>query len=137
MLRAGVAAIAAGVVLIGASIAWSDTGPTARTVNITIHFSHFDASSIAVDPGGTVRFVIHNEDPIAHEFIVGDRYVQLIHEIGTEPSHGAKPGEVSVPAETTAETAYTFPTKPGQYLQFACHLPGHYAYGMHGSIVIR
>jgi len=137
MLRAMVAAIAAGVVLIGASVAGSNTGPTARTVNITIHFSHFDASSIAVHPGETVRFVIHNEDPIAHEFIVGDRYVQLIHEIGTEPSHGAKPGEVSVPAETTAETTYTFPTKPGQYLQFACHLPGHYAYGMHGSIVIR
>jgi uncharacterized cupredoxin-like copper-binding protein len=137
MLRARVAAIVAGVVLIGALVAWSNAGPSTRTVNVTIHFSHFDASSIGVDPGETVRFVIHNEDPIAHEFIVGDRYVQLIHEIGTEPFHGAKPGEVSVPAETTAETTYTFPTKPGQYLQFACHLPGHYAYGMHGSIVIR
>ena len=137
MLRARVAAIVAGLVLIGALVAWSNAGPTARTVNITIHFSHFDASSIVVDPGETVRFVIHNEDPIAHEFIVGDRYVQLIHEIGTEPSHGAKPGEVSVPAETTAETTYTFPTTPGQHLQFACHLPGHYAYGMHGSVVIR
>ena len=137
MLRARVAAIVAGLVLIGALVAWSNAGPTARTVNITIHFSHFDASSLVVDPGETVRFVIHNEDPIAHEFIVGDRYVQLIHEIGTEPSHGAKPGEVSVPAETTAETTYTFPTTPGQHLQFACHLPGHYAYGMHGSIVIR
>ena len=137
MLRARVAAIVAGLVLIGALVAWSNAGPAARTVNITIHFSHFDASSIVVDPGENVRFVIHNEDPIAHEFIVGDRYVQLIHEIGTEPSHGAKPGEVSVPAETTAETTYTFPTTPGQHLQFACHLPGHYAYGMHGSIVIR
>ena len=137
MLRARVTATVAGIVLIGALVAWSNAGPTARTVNITIHFSHFDASSLTVDPGETVRFLIHNEDPIAHEFIVGDRYVQLIHEIGTEPSHGAKPGEVSVPAETTAETTYTFPTTPGQHLQFACHLPGHYAYGMHGSIVIR
>ena len=137
MLRARVAAIVAGLVLVGAMVAWSSAGSTARTVNITIHFSHFDASSITVDQGETVRFVIHNEDPIAHEFIVGDRYVQLIHEIGTEPSHGAKPGEVSVPAETTAETTYTFPTTPGQHLQFACHLPGHYAYGMHGSIMIR
>ena len=137
MLRARVAAIVAGLVLVGALVAWSSAGSTARTVNITIHFSHFDASSITVDPGETVRFVIHNEDPIAHEFIVGDRYVQLIHEIGTEPSHGAKPGEVSVPAETMAETTYTFPTTPGQHLQFACHLPGHYAYGMHGSIMIR
>jgi len=137
MFRARVAAIVAGLVLIGALVAWSNAGPTARTVNVTINFSHFSASSITVDPGETVRFVIHNEDPIAHEFIVGDRHVQLIHEIGTEPSHGAKPGEVSVPAETTAETTYTFPTTPGQHLQFACHLPGHYAYGMHGSILIR
>jgi uncharacterized cupredoxin-like copper-binding protein len=136
-VRARVTAIAAGLLLVGAPVAWSNTGPTARTMDITIHFSHFDASSITVDPGETVRFVIHNEDPIPHEFIVGDRYVQLIHEIGTEPSHGAKPGEVSVPAGTTAETTYTFPTTPGQRLQFACHLPGHHAYGMHGSIVIR
>ena len=137
MLRARVAAIVAGLVLVGALVAWRSAAPAVRTVEITIHFSHFDASSIAVDPGETVRFVIHNEDPIAHEFIVGDRYVQLIHEIGTEPSHGAKPGEVSIPAVTTAETTYTFPTTSVPHLQFACHLPGHYAYGMHGTIVIR
>ncbi len=136
MLRARVAGIVAGLVLVGALVAWSTADPEVRTVDITIHFSHFDASSVAVHPGETVRFVIHNDDPIDHEFIVGDRYVQLIHEIGTEPSHGAKPGEVSVPAETTAETTYTFPTTPGQHLWFACHLPGHYAYGMHGRIVI-
>jgi uncharacterized cupredoxin-like copper-binding protein len=136
MIRAGVAAIVAGLALVGTLVAWRSAGPSVRTVDITIHFSHFDASSITVDPGETVRFVIHNEDPIAHEFIVGDRYVQLIHEIGTEPSHGAKPGEVSIPAVTTAETTYTFPTNAIPHLQFACHLPGHYAYGMHGSIVI-
>ena len=137
MLRARVAAIVAGLVLVGALVAWSSARPAVRTVDITIHFSHFDASSIAVDRGETIRFVINNEDPIAHEFIVGDRYVQLIHEIGTEPAHGAKPGEVSVPAGTTAETTYTFPTSAVPHLQFACHLPGHYAYGMHGNIVIR
>ena len=40
-------------------------------------------------------------------------------------------------AVTTAETTYTFPTSAVPHLQFACHLPGHYAYGMHGTIVIR
>jgi len=137
MLRARAAAIVAGLVLVGALVAWSTAGSAVRTVDITIHFSHFDSSSIAVDPGETVRFAIHNEDPIAHEFIVGDRYVQLIHEVGSEPSHGAKPGEVSVLAGTTAETTYTFPASAVPHLQFACHLPGHYAYGMRGSIVIR
>ena len=136
MTRARIALLLAGALLVGALVGWGRAGEVGRTVDVTIHLSRFSVSSIPVSPGETVRFVVHNEDPIDHEFIVGDRYVQLIHEIGTEPSHGAKPGEVSVPAETTAETTSTFPTTPGQHLWFACHLPGHYAYGMHGRIVI-
>jgi uncharacterized cupredoxin-like copper-binding protein len=105
-----------------------------RTVDVTIHFSRFSVASIPVATGETVRFVVHNEDPIDHEFIVGDRYVQLVHENGTEPSHGARPGEITIPAGTTAETTYTFPTTP-VHIEFACHLPGHYAYGMRGLFV--
>lgn len=135
MMRLRVAAIVAGLLLVGTLAGWGNAGAAIRTVHITIHFSHFDASSIQASPGETVRFVIENQDPIDHEFIVGDARVQLIHEKGTEPAHGAKPGEVSVPAGTAAETTYTFPPAPGT-LEFACHLPGHYAYGMHGTIVI-
>jgi len=112
------------------------TASATRTVHLMIHFSHFDLPSLAVQPGETVRFVITNTDPIDHEFIVGDAEVQLRHENGTEPSHGLRPGEVSVPAGTTQETMYTFPTTPVPTLEFACHLPGHYAYGMHGPITI-
>jgi plastocyanin len=35
-----------------------------RTVHITIHYSRFDTADIPVKPGGTVRFVIENTDPI-------------------------------------------------------------------------
>jgi uncharacterized cupredoxin-like copper-binding protein len=135
MMRLRVTVIVAGLLLVGALAGWGNAGSAIRTVHITIHFSHFDTSSILASPGETVRFVIENQDPIDHEFIVGDEQVQLIHEKGTEPAHGAKPGEVSVPAETTAETTYTFPSGTGT-LEFACHLPGHYAYGMHGTIMI-
>jgi uncharacterized cupredoxin-like copper-binding protein len=131
MTRTRIALGLAGALLVGALVGWGGAGHVGRTVNVTIHFSHFDVSSIPVSPGETVRFVIHNEDPIDHEFIVGDRYVQRIHENGTEPSHGAKPGEVTVPAGGTVETTYTFPTTP-EHIEFACHLPGHYAFGMHG-----
>jgi uncharacterized cupredoxin-like copper-binding protein len=75
-----------------------------------------------------VRFVIRNTDPIDHEFILGDRLVQLRHETGTETSHGARPGEVSIEAKQTATTTYVF--SKGKPLVFGCHLPGHYAYGM-------
>jgi uncharacterized cupredoxin-like copper-binding protein len=134
MSRARVALLLVGALLVGALVGWGRAGDAGRTVEITIHFSRFSASSIPVAPGETVRFEIHNEDPIDHEFIVGDRYVQRIHENGTEPSHGAKPGEVTVPAGETVETTYTFPTTP-EHVEFACHLPGHYAYGMHGLFV--
>jgi uncharacterized cupredoxin-like copper-binding protein len=41
---------------------------------------------------------------------------------------------VSVPAGTTRATTVTF-AKPGSYL-FICHLPGHEAYGMVGTVVV-
>ena len=127
------------LLLLGAAAARSAGSNPPRTIDVTIHFSHFDTDRIEVRPGETVRFVIRNTDPIDHEFIVGDAFVQRVHELGTEPAHGTKPGEVSVPAGTTAETTYTFPTAERATdgpLEFACHLPGHYAYGMHGVIVI-
>ena len=35
-----------------------------------------------------------------------------------------------------AATTYAFPAAlAGRALEFACHLPGHYAYGMHGTVV--
>ena len=107
--------------------------PGERTVHITIHFSRFSPEQVQVLPGQTVRFVVRNTDPIDHEFILGDARVQLVHEKGTEPTHAPRPGEMSVPAGTTQLTTYTFPALPGS-LEFACHLPGHHAYGMHGTV---
>jgi uncharacterized cupredoxin-like copper-binding protein len=78
--------------------------------------------------------VIHNRDPIDHEFIIGDEHVQLVHEEGTEAHHGARPGEISIPAGETRTTAYTF-DEDGSLI-FGCHLPGHYSYGMRGEITI-
>jgi uncharacterized cupredoxin-like copper-binding protein len=114
----------------------ASAGPSVRTVHLEIRFSRFSVGNVDVAPGETVRFVVQNTDPIDHEFIVGDRFVQLIHERGTEPLHPPKPGEMSVPAGTTQTTTYTFPATAGTPLSFACHLPGHFAYGMHGRFTI-
>jgi uncharacterized cupredoxin-like copper-binding protein len=107
----------------------------ARTVVLTMHHSHFEPSVVRVEPGEQVRFVLRNSDPIDHEFILGDPAVQRRHEQGRERHHhGGVPGERSVAAGQEAATTYRFPaTLDGQSLEFACHLPGHYAYGMHGT----
>jgi uncharacterized cupredoxin-like copper-binding protein len=107
--------------------------PRTRTVEITIHWSRFQPSEVHVRQGDTVRFVIHNTDPIDHELILGDEQVQDAMEHGTHASHdGSVPGQVSVPAKQTRSTTYTF-SRPLS-LAYACHLPGHYAYGMVGVV---
>jgi len=74
-----------------------------------------------------------NTDPIDHEFIVGDDSVQDLHERGTEAHHDPRPGEVTVLAGETVTTTFTFGE---QDLLFGCHVPGHYAYGMRGVVLV-
>ena len=105
-----------------------------RTVVLDVAYSRFSLSSVTVRQGETVRFVIRNHDPIAHELIVGDQETQDRHEAGSEAHHGQRPGEVSVPAMARAETTLRFESS-GPYL-FGCHLPGHWAYGMRGTISV-
>jgi len=109
-------------------------GPQVRTIEIDVKYSTFSIPAIDVRAGETVRFTLVNRDPIPHELIIGDQAVQDHHERGTEAHHRGKPGEVSVAPNATAETVYTFISKGT--LLFGCHLPGHWAYGMKGTITI-
>jgi uncharacterized cupredoxin-like copper-binding protein len=106
-----------------------------KTVTIRIEHSRFRPARLELPAGATVRFVLRNTDPIDHEFIVGDERVQQVHERGSERHHGAKPGEISVPALEQRSTTLTL-EEPGSLI-FGCHLPGHYAYGMRGEIEIN
>ena len=104
-------------------------------VPITIHFSHFAPELVRVPAGVPVTFVITNTDPIDHEWIVGDAATHERHRTGTEPVHDARPTEISIPALSERRTTVTFAPGTGSE-QFICHLPGHEAYGMVGTVVI-
>ncbi len=106
-----------------------------RRVDLVAHYSHWQPAAVRVPRGVPVTFVVRNADPIKHELVVGDQALQDRHERGTEPSHGTRPTEVDLPAGATVSTTIVF-AEPGR-LFFACHLPGHYAYGMHGVIEVR
>ncbi len=99
---------------------------------IAIHYSQFESQVIEIVAGQPVTITLRNEDPIEHEWIVGTDEVHDAHRVGSEPFHGDLPTEVTLPAYATLETTLTF-AEPGEYA-FICHLPGHEAYGMVGTL---
>jgi plastocyanin len=109
-------------------------GPGEVTVELRIEHSLFDVQRFRVYEGTRVRFVLDNGDPIGHELIVGGPEVHARHAAGTHPRHAPIPGEVSVTPNDRAVTTFRF-DDPGS-VEFACHLPGHYEYGMHGTIEV-
>ena len=121
-----------GLVAAQASSRVEPLGPGLVTVELTTRYSRFSTDEIVVRQGTLVRFVVTNEDPIHHEFIVGPPEVHAAHEAGHDLVHPPVPGEVAVDPGETGLTTYLFDT-PGT-VEYACHLPGHLAYGMHGTV---
>lgn len=132
-LSVAVGLIAAGA-LVAAFVATAGAAADPSTVEIRIHFSRFLPSTLTVPAGRPITFVLTNEDPIDHEWIVGDADLHERHRTGTEPAHTSRPTEVSIDALATRTTTVTF-AKPGTYT-FICHLPGHEAYGMTGTVTV-
>jgi uncharacterized cupredoxin-like copper-binding protein len=133
----GVTVTAVGYGVAGARAGASDpvpAGPGLVTVEVDIRYSRFDLDELRVRAGTVVRFVVRNRDLINHEFVVGDAAVHAAHTRGSERSHPPVPGEVSVGPHDVGVTVYRF-TEPGS-VEYACHLPGHVAYGMVGEITV-
>lgn len=130
-------AVAAGGYAVDAAAGSSDDdvlGPGLVTVTVDVEHSRFSLDGLRVRAGTTVEFVVRNHDPIGHELVVGDAAVHRRHEGGSEQRHPPVPGEVSVGPLDTGVTLYEFDV-PGR-VRFACHLPGHVAYGMQGEITV-
>jgi uncharacterized cupredoxin-like copper-binding protein len=127
----------AGLLLLALSLAaivLAGCGAEASNDDLTVkfRFSKFEPNVVTVTAGMPVRFTLRNDDPIEHEWIIGSEEVHERHRTGTEPYHDEVPTEVTVPALSTRSTTISF-DQPGEYL-FICHLPGHEAYGMRGTV---
>ena len=136
-LDRAVAALGLGLATaLGAAAVAGAVGRSAEpiVVEIDIHYSHFSLDAITVPAGRPITFVIVNNDPIDHEWIVGDAALHERHRTGTEPVHNARPTEISIDALHERRTTVTF-SSPGT-LTFVCHLPGHEAYGMTGTLLV-
>ena len=104
-------------------------------IGIRIHYSHFDQTKIDVPMGVAITFTLVNDDPIDHEWLIGDEAFHARHRAGTEAVHGDRPNEVSLPPFSVKTTTLTF-DKPGP-LTFICHFPQHEAYGMVGVAMVK
>jgi uncharacterized cupredoxin-like copper-binding protein len=127
-VRRAVAALLFGAALLPAC----SSGP--RAVTIGMRFSRYLPAALTVHAGETVRFTLVNEDPITHEFIIGTAAQQEAHERGTTANHNGEPGQATLQPGETRAISFTF-TKAGSLI-FACHRPGHYLYGMRGTISV-
>jgi uncharacterized cupredoxin-like copper-binding protein len=101
----------------------------------------FEPDALEVREGETVAFVVTNTGAAPHELVIGDEAVQAEHEAETAAAGGAMdhghdgpPYAVAVAPGETATLVYTFDA-PGTLL-YGCHVPGHYAAGMKGTITV-
>lgn len=107
---------------------------TPTVVHVRIHYSKFEPAAITVPANKPVTYVITNDDPIDHEWLIGDASFHERHRTGSEAVHGDRPDEVSVAAGQTRMTTLTF--AEGSYL-FICHFPQHEQFGMIGIVTAR
>ena len=122
------------LLLVAGLAAGCGAGTPQQRVEIVIHYSTFEPTEVTVARGVPITFVLVNQDPIDHEWLIGDAAFHERHRQGTEARHGDRPNEVSLPALTTAETTLTF-DEPGTIL-YVCHFPRHEAFGMVGTLTV-
>jgi uncharacterized cupredoxin-like copper-binding protein len=125
--------------------AWATGAPVRVVMNDRFRYR---PAAIMVRAGRRVTFDVTNAGKLPHEFILGDRATQLDHERqmqGGPPAgaHGhahagpAAPGAggaLTVPPGQTRRLTWTF-DEPGIVL-YGCHVLGHWAAGMKGTIVV-
>ena len=96
----------------------------------------FTPSSLDVDVGEVVTFVVHNQGKTDHEFVLGDEEYQKTHEADMASGHHMMDTDnaVTIGPGETKELTWEF-TEVGKVL-YGCHEPGHYDGGMVGTIEV-
>ena len=124
---------------------WATDAPVKVVMNDRFRYR---PAAIMVRAGRRVTFSVTNAGKLPHEFILGDRATQLDHErqmqaattgtghVHDHATHGppATTGALTVPPGQTKRLTWTF-DEPGVVL-YGCHVLGHWAAGMKGTIVV-
>ncbi len=118
---------------------------TDLTVGVYVDGMKYALSTTEFEAGETVRFVIVNSSPMAHDFTLGDAATQRAHrrEMEKMAMSGAMPGRMNhddanavfLKRGEVKEIIWKF-SRPGKFM-FACNIPGHYEAGMYGNLRVN
>jgi uncharacterized cupredoxin-like copper-binding protein len=105
----------------------------------TVSSTDYKFSAAAIDaPAGKLEVTLANHGAIAHEFVLLKTSAapgSLKVAANGRVSESASVGEVSE-IKSAVSKSTTFDLKPGRYV-YVCNIPGHYANGMRGALVVR
>jgi uncharacterized cupredoxin-like copper-binding protein len=98
----------------------------------------FAPDRVEVARGEQVRFEIHNEGALEHEFVIGTKaanaeHARMMAAMPDMKHHDAN--AVTIPAGHSSSLIWRF-TSAGVF-EFACLIPGHYEAGMHGAVTVK
>lgn len=111
-----------------------------RTIQIVVFDTlSFQPEEISVATGEIVLFEVTNDGNLQHEFVIGDDAFQNEHEMemagmGDDMMLGDQSNAVGLEPGETKTLAWMF-SNPGTF-KYGCHVPGHYASGMVGTITV-
>jgi uncharacterized cupredoxin-like copper-binding protein len=115
------------------------TKPNVRIIRIIALDIRFDKTQLSARSGETVRFIVTNKGQLTHEFTIGDAGEQAEHEKEMQRMDGMvmpdEPNAITLKPGETKTLVWTFGKEP--VVEFACHVPGHYAAGMAGKIFVK
>jgi len=110
-----------------------------RTVEIGMDDSmRFTPDSLTVSAGETVRFVMHNNGKIPHEFVIGSMSELLEHAEMMRKMPGMQHAESNMlTLEPDAEGEIIWKFGESGTVDFACLIPGHLEAGMKGIVQVE
>ncbi|MFN8233188.1 MAG: plastocyanin/azurin family copper-binding protein [Actinomycetota bacterium] len=112
-------------------------GDVERTIEVAQFDTYrFEPASISVSEGETIMFDVSNQGSAVHEFVIGDDSFQDEHEAEMADMGGMamvdEPNAITIQPGESKTLVWTF-SQAGSFL-YGCHVAGHYAAGMRGSI---
>lgn len=119
-----------------------DASVPSRTIEVAMQDAdgklRFTPASIQVTQGEQIKFVVHNEGALEHEFVLGTKEENAEHAEMMKKMPGMKhdePNQIRLAPKASAEVLWKF-TKSGEF-EFACLIPGHHEAGMWGTVVVK
>jgi uncharacterized cupredoxin-like copper-binding protein len=110
-------------------------------VSVTLGELFFAPKALEVPAGRPIRFEVTNPGALPHELLIGDRHAQDEAEkqmakggAAASHSHGDEAPSLYLEAGQRGTLEVTF-DEPGELL-IGCHVPGHWAAGMRGTLSV-